>query len=62
MIKYTAFTKLLNQVNAWQKGKRVTLTVENPDTSATNARMIRVPASEYWGSYKAKESASQSKE
>lgn len=62
MIKYTAFTKVLNQVNAWQKGKPVTLTVENPDTTARNARMIRVPASQYWGSYKAKESASQGKE
>lgn len=54
------FTRLLNQTKAWQKGKRVMLTVENPDSTQTNARMIRVPASEYWGDFRVKQSASES--
>lgn len=37
-----------NQMNAFLKGKRVILTIENPNKNETNKRFIRVPASEVW--------------
>ena len=40
------FTRGLRQWNAFLKGKRVMLTIENPDQRETNRRMIRVPAQE----------------
>lgn len=41
--------RLLNQMEAWLKGKRVMLTVPNSDTTAKNARMIKVEARQVWG-------------
>ena len=38
-----------NQMDAWMEGKRVMLTVPNPDATATNARMIKVEARQVWG-------------
>ena len=36
-------------MEAWLKGKRVMLTVPNSDTTAKNARMIKVEARQVWG-------------
>lgn len=40
--------RMINQLKAWQANKNVMLTIENPDTSATNERFIRVPAKNIW--------------
>lgn len=37
-----------NQLLAYMKGKRVMLTIPNPNTNETNKRFIRVPANEVW--------------
>ena len=39
----------VNQTNAWRAGKRVMLTVPNPNKNETNKRYIRVEATEYLG-------------
>jgi hypothetical protein len=41
--------RTMNQQKAWFKGKRVMLTIDNPDASATNMRTIRVNARDVWG-------------
>jgi hypothetical protein len=41
--------ELSNKVAAWRAGKNVILTVSNPDKKNTKERMIRIPATEYWG-------------
>ena len=41
--------RLGNQLNAWLQGKRVVLTIENPNKKETNKRFIKVPASQVWG-------------
>lgn len=41
--------RLLNQMDAWMEGKRVMLTVPNPDVTAKNARMIKLEARQVWG-------------
>jgi hypothetical protein len=38
-----------NQSNAWRAGKRVMLTVPNPNKNETNKRFIRVEAKDYIG-------------
>jgi len=38
------FERGLRQLKAFIKGKRVMLTIENPDTTETNRKFIRVPA------------------
>ena len=38
----------MNQLKAHLEGKRVMLTIENPNKNETNKRMIRVPASTIW--------------
>lgn len=38
-----------NKLNAFLRGKKVMLTVENPNKQETNKRFIRVPAKEVWG-------------
>ena len=43
-----ASQKIQNQLTAFLKGKRVMLTIENPNKNETNRRMIRVPANEVW--------------
>jgi hypothetical protein len=42
--------KMLNKFDAWKKGKNVMLTIDNPDTTQTNMRRIRVSARDVWGS------------
>lgn len=37
--------RLINQLAAHQKGKRVVLTVRNPNKNETNKRFIKVPGS-----------------
>ena len=39
---------VLNKQAAFAVGKRVMLTVPNPNTNETNKRFIRVPASDIW--------------
>jgi hypothetical protein len=41
--------ELLNKTAAWRKGKRVMLTIDNPDKKNTKERKIRVPAIDVWG-------------
>ena len=41
--------RTLNQIDAWQKGKNVMLTVANPNQNETNKRFIRIPATHVWG-------------
>ena len=37
------------KVKAWRAGKRVMLTIGNPDKNNTKERKIRVPAIDVWG-------------
>ena len=37
-----------NQWDAFVKGKKVMLTIPNPNKNETHKRFIRVPAKEYW--------------
>ena len=48
--------RMTNQLNAFLKGKRVMLTVPNPNTNETNKRFIRVPANTVWRSQSRKAS------
>ena len=41
--------RTINQVEAWRAGKRVMLTVPNPNKSETNKPFIRVEAKDYMG-------------
>lgn len=43
-----ASQRIQNQLNAFLKGKRVMLTIPNPNKNETNKPMIRVPANEVW--------------
>lgn len=45
----TGMKRLLNQLDAWKKGKRVVLTVPNRDDKETNRRSYKVPARDHWG-------------
>lgn len=40
--------RVLNQLAAHQKGKRVMVTIQNPNKNETNKRFIRVPANTVW--------------
>jgi hypothetical protein len=44
--------RLQNQYEAHSKGKRVMLTVANPNKNQTNMPFIKVPSAEVWGSWK----------
>jgi hypothetical protein len=48
------FDRLVNQVNAWEAGKKVMVTIANPNDKDTKHRFIRVHAKEMWGDYKAR--------
>jgi hypothetical protein len=39
--------RTINQMRAYAKGKRVMLTVPNPNKNETNKRFIRIAAEEY---------------
>ena len=41
--------RVLNQLDAWSKGKNVRVTIPNPDSTAKDARMIKVDARQVWG-------------
>ena len=43
-----ASQRIQNQLTAFLKGKRVMLTIPNPNKNETNKPMIRVPANEVW--------------
>ena len=45
----TGVKRLNNQIDAWLAGKRVMLTIPNPDKGATNERFIRVESRNVWG-------------
>ena len=57
-IENNKLERACNQMNAFLKGKRVMVTIENPNKNETNKRFIRVPAGEVWktGSYTMKSS------
>jgi hypothetical protein len=40
--------RVINQLAAFRAGKRVMLTIENPNKNETNKRFIRVEASTIW--------------
>lgn len=42
--------RLLNQRDAFDRGKNVMVTIENPNKNETNKRFIRVNAKEVWRS------------
>ena len=48
------FAQAINQRVAWAKGRRVMLTIPNPNTNETNKPFIRVNASEVWGDWRGK--------
>lgn len=41
--------RALNQLDAWKKGKKVTLTIPNPDTTAKHMPFIKVDSHQVWG-------------
>lgn len=45
----TPATRIINQRDAWEKGKNVVLTIENPNKNETNKKFIRVNAWDIWG-------------
>ena len=47
----TPMQTMLNKQDAWMKGKKVFLTIENPNKNETNKPFIRVPASHVWKKY-----------
>jgi len=57
-IENRSLERAINQRNAFLKGKRVMLTIENPNKNETNKKFIRVPANEVWktGKYTMKSS------
>jgi len=44
-----SFSRLNNQVAAWRAGKKVMVTIPNPNQKQTNKPFIRVPATQAWG-------------
>ena len=45
-------TRIMNQKKAWIAGKRVVLTIENPNKAETNKRFIKVDGFTHWGNPK----------
>ena len=45
----TLLQRTLNQREAWLRGKKVMLTIPNPNKGETNKPFIRVSAKEVWG-------------
>jgi len=46
--------RIINQLAAHRAGKRVMVTIANPNKNQTNKRFIRVPASTAWNASKLK--------
>ena len=40
--------RISNQLAAFYRGRRVMITIPNPNTNETNKRFIRVPARDVW--------------
>ena len=58
----TLLQRTLNQREAWLRGKKVMLTIPNPNDKETNKKFIKVNAKDIWGSpkkYIMKQSASE---
>lgn len=49
--------RILNQLKAHRAGKKVMVTIPNPNKNQTNKRFIRIPASTAWNSGKLKQLA-----
>ena len=49
---WTPLQTILHKQEAWLQGKKVMLTIPNPNKNETKARFIRVPANQIWGSPK----------
>ena len=47
----TLIQKDLLKMDAWAKGKKVFLTIENPNVRETKKPFIRVPAEQVWKKY-----------
>jgi hypothetical protein len=41
--------RVMNQLKAWQAGKNVVVTIENPNKNETNKKFIRVNARDIYG-------------
>ncbi len=44
----TFLVKILAKQNAFKSGKKVVLTIPNPNTNETNKRFIRIDAKDVW--------------
>ena len=42
--------RMINQLEAHMRGKRVVLTIENPNKNETNKRFIKVVSTDHWKS------------
>tara|TARA_B100000768_G_scaffold53034_2_gene51509 strand:- start:386 stop:646 length:261 start_codon:yes stop_codon:yes gene_type:complete len=47
-----SLVRQIRQREAWKKGKRVVLTIENPNKTETNRRFIKVSGKDLWGEYR----------
>lgn len=47
-----AVDRLTNQLEAWSKGRRTMITIENPNKNETNKRFIRVEGNIVFGPWK----------
>lgn len=41
--------QMINKLDAWKKGKRATITIPNPEKSATNRPFIKMTMDEFMG-------------
>ena len=48
----TLLQRTLNQRESWLRGKKVMLTIPNPNDKETNKKFIKVNAKDIWGSPK----------
>lgn len=44
--------RIMNQLKAYRQGKRVMLTMANPNKEAKNKAFVRVPANTVWRDYR----------
>ena len=49
-IEFKHIERIRNQLDAFNKGKNVMVTIPNPNTNETNKRFIRVSAKDVWKS------------
>lgn len=50
--------RMINKLNAWSKGRRTMVTIENPNPNETNKRYIRQEGNIVFGPWKRTEKAS----